>query len=339
MKKNKILILRIPAIMLLFSGLFLNSFSQQESDTARLRMNDISTLSMVDTLEYYDEGSTDSIIILSGGVASILASESMFANWVQGGQNSLNSIAKIRLFHNKRKYRNYYGHTFNAALGYIYANGDFRKTEDRLDYYFKYSSYIRNKFYFSTMLNVKTQILPGYNYPDDSVKISNFLAPAYVLLKIGFDYMPGRNIKIFLAPLSSKVTIVADQNLANNGYFGVISGSFDIITETFLSLGNNLRYEFGGFVVIGIKADITRNWRLETELDLFSNYKNDPWNVDVDWQLESRLKLSKLFSINFESRMIYDHDIKMKVDEGGKTLEGPRVQFKQFLGLGANFKF
>jgi len=302
-------------------------------------MKDISTLSMVDTLEYYDESSTDSILKVSGGTAAILASESMFTNWVQGGESSLNSIARIRLYHNTRNHRNYYGHTFNAALGYVFADGGFRKTEDRLDYYFKYSRYLKKKIYFSSLLNAKTQMRPGYDYPDDTVKISNFLAPGYLLLKIGFDYCPSRNIKVFVAPVSSKMTIVADQNLANNGYFGVIEGTFDAITETFLTLGKNLRYEFGGYVVVTLKADITKIWRLETELNMFSNYKNNPLNVDVDWQLESKIRISKVFSVSFESRLIYDHDIKYKVDEEGNTLEGPRVQFKQFLGFGANFTF
>ena len=106
--------------------------------------------------------------------------------------------------------------------------------------------------------------------------------------------MPNRTIKVFVAPLSSKITIVADQNLANNGAFGVIQGTFDAFAQTFISLGESLRYEFGGFVVLSYKGDITKMFRLESELDLFSNYKNNPQNIDVDWQLEARLKISEL---------------------------------------------
>lgn len=85
-------------------------------------------------------------------------------------------VGKIRFYSNKRKFKNYYGHTLNAALGYIGAGGEFRKTEDRLDYYFMYSRYLKKKLYLSVMLNARTQMLPGYNYPNDTVKISNFLA-------------------------------------------------------------------------------------------------------------------------------------------------------------------
>ncbi len=313
--------------------------AQDASDTANLHMKDVSILSMVDTLEYYDENLTDSIMKVSGGTASILASESTFTNWASGGQNSVTGIGKVRLYSNKRKHKNYYGHTLNAALGYIGASGEFRKTEDRLDYYFKYSRYLKKKKYLSMMLSFKTQMIPGYNYPNDSVKISNFMAPGYIMLKVGVDYMPNRKIKIFVAPLSSKITMVADKNLANKGAFGVVQGTFDAFAQTFLSMGENLRYEFGGYVVLSFKGDITKMLRLETELDLFSNYKNNPQNIDVDWQLEAKLKISKVFSVNFESHLIYDDDIKTEVDEAGTVLQGPKVQFKQFLGLGVSFAF
>ena len=313
--------------------------AQDASDRANLHMKDVSILSMVDTLEYYDESLTDSIIKVSGGSVSILASESTFTNWASGGQNSVTGIGKLRFYSNKRKQKNYFGHTLNAALGYIGANGEFRKTEDRLDYYFKYSRYLKKKKYLSVMLSYKTQMLPGYNYPNDSIKISNFMAPGYLMLKVGFDYMPNRKIKIFVAPLSSKITIVADQNLANNGAFGVVHGSFDALAQTFLTMGENLRYEFGGYLVLSCKGDITKMLRLETELDLFSNYKNNPQNIDVDWQVEAKLKISKVFSVNFESHLVYDDDIKIEVDEEGNVLQGPKVQFKQFLGLGVSFSF
>ncbi len=331
-------------LIITFSLIFTTYFpemllAQDASDRANLHMKDVSILSMVDTLEYYDESSEDSIMKVTGGTASILASESMFTNWASGGQNSIIGIGKIRFYSNKRKLKNYYGHTLNAALGYIGANGEFRKTEDRLDYYFKYSRYLKKKIYLSVMLNVKTQILPGYNYPNDSVRISNFLAPAYIMLKVGVDYMPNRKIKVFVAPLSSKITVVADQNLANNGAFGVVHGTFDAMAQTFLTMGEYLRYEFGGFIVLSYKGDITKMLHFESELDLFSNYKNNPQNIDVDWQLEAKLKISKVFSVNFESRLVYDDDIKIEVDEEGNVLQGPKVQFKQFLGLGVSFSF
>jgi hypothetical protein len=74
----------------------------------------------------------------------------------------------------------------------------------------------------------------GYNYPDDSTKISDFFAPAYLVLALGLDYKPDAYFSVFLAPVTEKFTFVTDQVLSDAGAFGVTPG------KTSLS-------EFGGY--------------------------------------------------------------------------------------------
>ena len=332
---------RIAGIILfLFLGWGSFSHAQQSSDTANLRIKDVSTFKMVDTLEFYSPNDTSALKKqIHGGTITGLLSEASFSNWTSGGINALTGLAGLRFYANKRVNKNYLGNTLNASLGYVSEAGNIRKTEDRLDYYFKYSRYWKKQWYFSFMLNFKTQLMRGYNYPNDTVVISNFLAPGYTMLKPGLDYMPDPRFKIFVAPLSSKITIVSVQSLANKGAFGVVPGTFDAIAQTLLTLGQNLRYEFGGYLVISYKGQITPIVKLETEVDLFSNYKHNPQNIDIDWELQAKVKISKLFSINFLSHLIYDDDIKMKVDDEGNVLKGPAIQFKQLMGLGMNLNF
>ncbi len=61
----------------------------------------------------------------------------------------------------------------------------------------------------------------GYNYPNDSVKISALFAPAYLLGSLGMDYKPKDDFSAYISPVTSKITIVADKDLANQGAFGV----------------------------------------------------------------------------------------------------------------------
>ena len=326
--------------LILFLALVVYPIIAQEiSDSTRLQINDVSAFKMVDTLEYYMEDSVDCVQKVTGGMAGLLLSESTFTNWLGGGKNSVSGIGKLRFFYNRRKGKVYVGNTLNMAIGYVSEGGNLRKTEDRLDYYFKYSRHLKKKMYGSFMLNFKTQFLPGYQYPNDSVVISHFMAPGYLMLKIGLDFLPNRKVKMFFAPLSSKFTFVADENLANIGAFGAVKGTFNELAEIFLTLGKNLRYEFGGFLVLSYKGNLTKIIKLETELDLFSNYGHNPQNIDVDWELEVKVRISKIFSVNFESHLIYDDDIKMEVDEAGNVIRGPAVQFKQLLGLGINITF
>jgi len=327
----------------LFLFLFLCAYlanAQSPSDTANLRIKDVSTFKMVDTLEFYAPNDTSSLKNkIHGGTVTGMLSESSFTNWSSGGSNAISGTVGLRFYANKRIGKNFWGNTLNMALGYVSEDRKVRKTEDRLDYYFKLSRYLKQDWYFGFLANFKTQLRPGYNYPNDTVIISNFLAPGYTMLKLGLDYMPNPKFKVFIAPLSSKITIVSDQDLANKGAFGVVSGTFDAVAQTLLSLGKNLRYEFGGYLVVSYKGEITPMLKIESEVDLFSNYKHNPQNIDIDWEFQAKVKISKLFSINFLSRLVYDDDIKREVDDEGNVIQGPAIQFKQLLGLGMNLNF
>ena len=55
-----------------------------------------------------------------------------------------------------------------------------RKTDDKIDFTSKYGQKAFKNWYYAGLLNFKSQMAPGFNYPDDSTEISRFLAPAYV---------------------------------------------------------------------------------------------------------------------------------------------------------------
>ena len=65
---------------------------------------------------------------------------------------------------------------------------------------------------------------PGYNYPDDTTKISDLFAPAYLLLALGLDYKPNPYFSAFISPLTAKFTFVTDRQLSDLGAFGVKPG-------------------------------------------------------------------------------------------------------------------
>jgi hypothetical protein len=65
--------------------------------------------------------------------------------------------------------------------------GEVRKTNDKVDLVSKYDRLLKNNLYYSSMVNLKTQMTPGYDYEKDSL-ISNFLAPGYVLTTFGLEY-------------------------------------------------------------------------------------------------------------------------------------------------------
>ena len=150
----------------------------------------------------------------------------------------------------------------------------------------------------------------------------------------------------FIAPVTSKITIVNDQVLSNAGSFGVEKAIYDI-TGNVISNGKKMRAEYGGYLrLIYSKNDFTsefmKNITFTTRLDMFSNYLQNPQNIDVSWETLISLKVNKYISVNINTHLLYDDDIKINVDsnnDGVVDKAGPRTQFKEILGVGFSYKF
>ncbi len=48
-----------------------------------------------------------------------------------------------------------------------------------------------------------------------------------------------------------------------------------------------------------------------SRVDLFSNYLEDPQNVDVRWDVQLNMTVNKWFSANISTNLIYDNDTKI----------------------------
>ncbi|HRY99858.1 MAG TPA: hypothetical protein P5550_12450, partial [Bacteroidales bacterium] len=100
--------------------------------------------------------------------------------------------------------------------------------------------------------------------------------------------------------------------------------------------GENLRSEFGGFVKVAFKTDLMENVNFQTKADFFSNYLNNPQNIDVNWEVLIAMKVNKFITANLSTQLLYDDDINI-VDKNGDI--GPRTQFKEIFGIGFAYKF
>jgi hypothetical protein len=186
----------------------------------------------------------------------------------------------------------------------------------------------------------------GKNYAKDTAKISNFLAPAYLIVAIGIDYKPNRYFSAFIAPLAGKFTLVNDQQLADAGAFGVKPATYDNFGNL-LRKGENLKSEFGGYIRLiysknDFKNEILKNVSFTSKIDLFSNYIHNPQNIDVSWETQIALKVNKYISVNINTHLLYDDDIAIAIDKNNDGIideSGPRVQFKEILGAGFSYKF
>jgi hypothetical protein len=297
-----------------------------------------------------------------GGIVGLNFSQVAIGDyWAPGGLSSLSLNGTVGLYANKRKGKFSWDSNLDAAYGMI-KQGDrdqlsdqpWLKSDDKLEINTKIGHQIRDKKMSLTgLLNFKSQLSPGFSFPNDSILTSNFLAPGYLVFGAGLDIKPNKNFSAFIAPISTgKITFVNDQALADAGAFGVDKATFDG-TGNLLSSGSRLRFEFGGFVKMMYKKDnlsenkesILNDISFRTNLDLFSNYLNNPQNIDVNWSILIGMKVNKYITASITMNIVYDHDIDFTINEldaGGNiigTHKGPRTQFKEALGIGFSYKF
>jgi hypothetical protein len=277
-----------------------------------------------------------------GGIISLNLSQTSLTNWTAGGQNALSVNGLASLFANYKKGKSEWTSSLDIGYGILKQGKeeDLIKTDDKIDLLSKYGRQAINKWYYAVLLNFKTQMTAGYNYPNDSVKISGLFAPAYILGSLGVDYKPNDVFNIYISPFTSKITIVVDQDLANSGAFGVTpadTNSSGIIT----SKGENVRFELGGYIRIEYRKELMENITILTKLDLFSNYLNNPQNIDVNWETLLTLKVNKFISATLSTQLIYDDDINIAGDtnDDGEIEYVPRIQFKEILGIGFSYNF
>lgn len=281
----------------------------------------------------------------TGGVLGLNFSQTYLEHWQGGGQTSINGASLITLFANYKKGKWSWENNFTGAYGItrIGDGGQIQKTDDRLEINSKVGRETNIKSVFwSALLTFRTQWDAGYDYTQNpSPLISDPFAPAYILIGVGMDYKPSAAFSLYLSPATAKITIVDNPRLADSGAYGVTPAEFDT-NGVKLSDGEMVRYEFGGFLKIQYTRDIMTNVNLTTRLDLFSNYLENPQNIDVNWETLVTMKINKVLSASLTTHLIYDHDIKVALDrndDGVTDGSGPRTQFKEVFALGLQYQF
>ena len=271
--------------------------------------------------------------------------EVAFVNWSSGGNNSVSALLHANFSRKFKKELLLW--TTNAGIKYgvnAQEGREVRKTEDQLEINsnFGYRRDSVSNWYYSAKLNFNTQLTYGYRYPNTENPISRFMAPGYAFIGVGTEFShPTEDFTAYISPVTEKSTFVLDQQLANEGMFGVTPAIRDeegnIIQE-----GEMIRTEFGFLVSSSFSKEVWENIGVNNQIRLYSDYLNKFGSVDVDWELNVNLRVNQYVQANVGSHIKYDDDVKIKVDKDGDgTLEtgGPKIQFKQLLGVGVVYQF
>ena len=310
-------------VLFLISGSLLAQVTEKEKDLRKLNS---------DTIQGCKKG----------GLFTVAFSQVSLTNWAAGGENSFSGNSLVNAFANYKKNKISWDNTLDLGYGIMKQDDqEVRKTDDKIDFSSKFGRKLSSSSFAAALLNFKTQFMPGYNYPNDSVAISKLMAPGYLLFAAGYDYKKGDWLSLFIAPVTGKMTFVLDETLANAGAFGVEPAVINPLDNSISVPGKKMRSEFGGYFKGAFSKDIMTNVKLSTKLELFTNYLINPQNVDVYWETNIGMKVNKYITVTVGTTLVYDDDIDIEIkDDAGAVIgKGPRVQFKEVFGLGFSYKF
>lgn len=262
-----------------------------------------------------------------GGLFNLNVNQGSQSNWSAGGEKfsfSLNSYLNVFAFYKKNK--NSWDNNLDLAYGVVNTTSlGSRKASDRIDLLSKYGYALSPKWNVAALFNLRTQFAKGFAYSktaagiDTSVVISKTFAPAYLLLSLGFDYKPTADLSIFISPLTERWIIVTD----------------DLIAPLYgLDSGKNVKNELGAFVSVNYAKKLGAKFVYKTKLDLFSNYKQNPQNIDVFWSNAVTAKITKYINFSFNLDMIYDDNT-----QNVNPAKGPAPQWLQLMGIGFAYNF
>ena len=301
---------------------------------------------------------TDSLTWKTGSIMSLGFNSVGLHNWSGGGQNSMSVQGLISLYANYYYDKTSWDSNFDVAFGLIKSGFGNQvpwfKNDDRIELNSKIGHKINSKWYYSGLVNFRTQFTYGYSTVEEKLSsnyFSNLFAPAYAIAALGLDNKPNDQFACFISPVTIKNTFVLDDSLSNAGAFGV-------------DQGKRLRSEIGGYVKLSVTKKepfAIKELTFRSNLTLFSNYIYEPQNIDVTWETLTSLKIGKVFSLTLSTYLIYDHDIEIPrfekngvdplyyqrqdgsyyLDDQGAPIQvkGPITQFKEAMGLGISLNF
>lgn len=121
----------------------------------------------------------------NGGMGGLQFSQAALKNWMAGGENAMALNLSFKYFMNYEYGKMTWKNDLDVAYGIQIVGGASEKTDDKIDFSSSFGYNAKNKWYYSALYSFKTQMVSGYA---DTIKISTFMAPAYMTLSAGMKY-------------------------------------------------------------------------------------------------------------------------------------------------------
>ncbi len=263
-----------------------------------------------------------------GGLISLNFSQSAFTNWVAGGDNNMGLSIFYKPFANYAKGKTSWENYLDLRYGRNKIGDDpWRKSDDLIELNSKLGIQASKAWYYSALLNFRSQFDKGYASIEQIDIVSKFMAPGYLSATLGMDYKPNDKLSLLLSPLTSRTTFVIDDSLSAKGRYGVTPGK-----KSFTQVGPS--------VIFTYKDEVFENVFIDSRMSALYEYASDPKFVFI-WDFILGLKVNKYLTTTLTTGLIYDQNILFDVldDTGAVIDQEKRVQFKEVLAIGVTFSY
>lgn len=248
------------------------------------------------------------------GNLTFLFNQSAFNNdWRAGGTSNMAGNIGLNYDFNYKAERTIWDNKWIVAYGLNKLKGtNVQKTDDRLEFTSLFGKKASGYWFYSGFLNFKTQMDSGNDA--NGLKISHFFSPAYLQMGPGMLWKKQENLKFNIAPATTRLIVV-------HPHFTQLASSFGV------AKGETSRLEFGAALNGYYKFTVMENITVENIVNLYSNYRDKPQNVDIDYQMNLVMKVNKYISTNIAFQAIYDDNAV------------GAFQIREVFGLGLNYGF
>lgn len=259
------------------------------------------------------------------GKFTFLGNQSSYSYWTAGGQTSVSGTIKIDYDFNYDKDGWNWDTKLITAYGLNSIGGSkfLKKTDDKLEinslFGKKFTNNLIGNWSYSSFINFKTQWTKGYRFRKNSqgeeerTELTRFFSPAYLQVGVGLYWKKNKDFWINMAPFTGRLIIVNryfTNNLEDNKrYFGI-------------KKGKNSRFELGASIRSFFKFELVENVFVTNRISLYSDYLDNPANIDLDYTINTVMKVNKYLTTNLIIQFIYDHN------------SVKRLQVREVMGIG-----
>jgi hypothetical protein len=229
----------------------------------------------------------------------------------------------------------------------------FEKALDLLNFNSNWAYQIKegSKWAYSFDFGLLSQLLPSYldssskklylkdihAGPYNTSVVSKFFSPATITAAPGMKYVHDSHLNFFLSPVAVQLIYIADKNIANLGIHGTK------LKDNSTTEYNQSKLGLGALAKVAYNNTFLKRFNFNSDLGLFSDYLDNPQNIDVVWLNSLSFEILKGFNFQIRGDAYYDDNKFNQITDadavGGVKGIGKRVNIIEQILITYNRNF